>query len=311
MLVSRRKSGFTPRKGFAFTLIELLVVIAIIAILAAILFPVFAQARDKARSATSLSNAKQLGLAHMMYLQDYDERFAPVVVDNDAIPIDYEASWMMKVQPYVKSIKLFYSPNARNQTEPTLTGTKKSNGIIYQYGMLARWKFYNGADPSATNTWETPFGKAMMDGIGGYFKEKNPDGSDPYDYFGGAPAANCGTGAQSVNVDSAAQAQVARPSETALLTDSLSFEYGMACVNFVPAPIDATANPVPSWGNLAFAGRYSYAGKTNVNGFTIDAGQGAVVFADGHAKMMRTEQFFEKFKTSGGVDAYKYQYIGE
>src|SRR5437016_13930229 len=62
-----------PRRT-GFTLIELLVVIAIIAILAAILFPVFAQARDKARQAACLSNLKQVGTALMMYGQDYDER---------------------------------------------------------------------------------------------------------------------------------------------------------------------------------------------------------------------------------------------
>ncbi|MDX1934281.1 MAG: DUF1559 domain-containing protein [Capsulimonadales bacterium] len=63
------------RKQNAFTLIELLVVIAIIAILAAILFPVFAQAREKARQTSCLSNNKQIGLAMMMYVQDYDEQF--------------------------------------------------------------------------------------------------------------------------------------------------------------------------------------------------------------------------------------------
>ena len=64
----------SPRRGF--TLIELLVVIAIIAILAAILFPVFAQAREKARSSSCLSNNKQIALAHSMYAQDYDETLA-------------------------------------------------------------------------------------------------------------------------------------------------------------------------------------------------------------------------------------------
>jgi prepilin-type N-terminal cleavage/methylation domain-containing protein len=65
------------KKRFGFTLIELLVVIAIIAILAAILFPVFSQAREKARQATCISTLKQIGMGLLQYLQDYDERFPP------------------------------------------------------------------------------------------------------------------------------------------------------------------------------------------------------------------------------------------
>src|SRR5918911_1001893 len=71
----RRRNGAAYGRASGFTLIELLVVIAIIAILAAILFPVFAQAREKARMVACLSNTKQIGLAVMQYVQDYDETY--------------------------------------------------------------------------------------------------------------------------------------------------------------------------------------------------------------------------------------------
>ncbi|MBC8140003.1 MAG: DUF1559 domain-containing protein [Armatimonadetes bacterium] len=87
-----------------FTLIELLVVIAIIAILAAILFPVFAQAREKARQTTCLSNQKQIGLAIMQYIQDYDEAY-PQAAAYSTIPGGGTAPeyWQNMVQPYVKN----------------------------------------------------------------------------------------------------------------------------------------------------------------------------------------------------------------
>jgi len=90
------------RKGF--TLIELLVVIAIIAILAAILFPVFAKAREKARTASCNSNLKQIGLGLIMYSQDYDEQLIRYYA-NDYI-------WMEKIMPYVKNQQLFKCPSS-------------------------------------------------------------------------------------------------------------------------------------------------------------------------------------------------------
>lgn len=88
-------------KTKGFTLIELLVVIAIIAILAAILFPVFAQARAKARQATCLSNQKQLALAVLMYAQDYDEVLPPS--NYSAAPNPGNTGWYYMVDPYVKA----------------------------------------------------------------------------------------------------------------------------------------------------------------------------------------------------------------
>jgi len=93
------------RRHGGFTLIELLVVIAIIAILAAILFPVFAQAREKARSSSCLSNQKQIALAFSMYAQDYDETYPPFLDANNTTGTGAQGlfQWEDMVRPYIKS----------------------------------------------------------------------------------------------------------------------------------------------------------------------------------------------------------------
>jgi len=93
------------RRGF--TLIELLVVIAIIAILAAILFPVFARAREKARQSSCLSNVKQIGLGCLMYVQDYDERFS--ISYNPSTSPRY--SWIQLIDPYIKNTQVWDCPS--------------------------------------------------------------------------------------------------------------------------------------------------------------------------------------------------------
>ena len=100
------------RRFRAFTLIELLVVIAIIAILAAILFPVFARAREKARQTSCLSNVKQLALAVLMYAQDYDEAFP--MNYNDDVPNARWRHWWHQIEPYLKNEQLLTCPSQPN-----------------------------------------------------------------------------------------------------------------------------------------------------------------------------------------------------
>ncbi|MFQ3609967.1 MAG: DUF1559 domain-containing protein [Fimbriimonadales bacterium] len=135
------------RKGF--TLIELLVVIAIIAILAAILFPVFAQAREKARQTQCLSNMRQMGIAVQMYVQDYDERF----------PLDSHTGtnapwvWLNTLQPYVKTTLLYRCPSDPSVNwERPLPGYRNVRRTSYgtNYWMLPRYDDCTGYNSLAS-----------------------------------------------------------------------------------------------------------------------------------------------------------------
>jgi len=159
----------TKTNNRGFTLIELLVVIAIIAILAAILFPVFAQARESARKAACLSNTKQLGLGIMMYVQDYDEMYPcnnwdtpPLgTIDNDSRDPKYPAAitWMWHVMPYMKNRQILVCPSDPNP---------KSG-----------WTGYDAANPaSCDDAWgiPTPISYAANQEVFGYGGTKGTAG---------------------------------------------------------------------------------------------------------------------------------------
>jgi prepilin-type N-terminal cleavage/methylation domain-containing protein/prepilin-type processing-associated H-X9-DG protein len=136
-----------------FTLIELLVVIAIIAILAAILFPVFAQAREKARQTSCLSNEKQLGLSILMYVQDYDEQFPSGSRDyaanpNSSTQLAFSGlGWAGQVYPYTKNAQILKCPDDPTSSVAATTTTEALYPVSYAYNLNVAM---NPADASLT-----------------------------------------------------------------------------------------------------------------------------------------------------------------
>jgi len=166
----------------AFTLIELLVVIAIIAILAAILFPVFAQAKNSARKVTAISNLKQAGLSTMLYLGDYDETLPPLLrTTNTTDPLAAQFpsacfgpmcrfGYPILLFPYSKNTEMFYDPTDR-QDDPTILDLqgkgrfdRTSSLFWYNFGAYPSFgynrKYLNDVVVSAMGTF-TYYGKSV------------------------------------------------------------------------------------------------------------------------------------------------------
>lgn len=129
-----RRGVARPVDGtFGFTLIELLVVIAIIAILAAILFPVFARARENARRSSCQSNLKQMGLGVIQYVQDYDER-CPRVFTGTPFVDPTVTYWPALLYPYTKSTQLYKCPSYSPPTAAPMASDAALSGPIYYGG---------------------------------------------------------------------------------------------------------------------------------------------------------------------------------
>ncbi len=150
-------STFQPKSSKGFTLIELLVVIAIIAILAAILFPVFGQAREKAREITCISNLRQIGTAIRMYVQDYDEAF-PIFHAYNSNPGPGQPGHKgieVELEPYTKNRDIFRCPNDsggpyQKTDVPTASNYRDAYGSSYRF-MATCFTTVAGVDGSYQN----------------------------------------------------------------------------------------------------------------------------------------------------------------
>jgi prepilin-type N-terminal cleavage/methylation domain-containing protein/prepilin-type processing-associated H-X9-DG protein len=127
--LSLKQSGNSLRSSQGFTLIELLVVIAIIALLAAILFPVFARARENARRTSCQSNLKQIALGFKQYTQDYDEKYPTAVFASGGAAY----GWTGNIQPYIKSRQLYQCPSEPTAPTPHTTDFGQPGTTDYWY----------------------------------------------------------------------------------------------------------------------------------------------------------------------------------
>jgi prepilin-type N-terminal cleavage/methylation domain-containing protein len=265
-----------------FTLIELLVVIAIIAILAAILFPVFAQARGKARQAACLSNMKQMGLGVIMYASDYDEAFPPGSY-RDIATHAYLSTWKVAVYSYMKNKQIYECPESR----AGLAKMYDPNGDWCGWWSIMDMAWVDCSPESKTNTGYPDCAYSQNNFfLRGYTMNGQPFGV-AFLVGGGTYDGDCGE----CNSSTITQSGVPQIAETALIMDTRD-----------PEPVSSGGSMARCWNDMGAAGYnnvYRVPDTTSPTGwrrtvswYTNHNKGTQFTLADGHSKWMRLQQSY-------------------
>lgn len=266
----RTKQTSLKRTPHAFTLIELLVVIAIIAILASILFPVFARARENARRASCMSNLKQIGLGLMQYIQDYDGNWPNRCFGYGCYEAGYTHpysagcyKWMDAIFPYVKSEQIFDCPSDRLPYR-----NAANNATIQPYDhMYGKYRFGSYGANAMYEGWP---------GQRGFFHTEET---------------SSGGTAQSPTTDASLEA----PSTTVAVADAYAYDsYYPWMIHYSPT---SSGNKIPPISRDSVTGNLHAINADQRHLDTLN-----VLWADGHVKSMKIDQIFRA--GDGGFATY-------
>lgn len=274
----------------AFTLIELLVVIAIIAILAAILFPVFAQAKESAKNTQLLSNIKQQGTAGIMYANDADDQFCPTMASQPVIDGDY--GWQDLSQPYAKNYDVYINPK---RTRPTGTTAEIAFKRLQHMATYPRAVTSAFATVATTNGYfggagvtHSGVANVRWDGIGGFVNLAPPTA----DWLGRKAS------------PSLTSSQVAEPSVCAMFFESTNWD-AWASLHTADANVMGYCY---RWNPATFSAEgalYTFAGasattrpdndtviRDGIRACAVSKGKTTYVATDSSAKSVDVRQFF-------------------